>query len=122
RARSPGEQARRLATTKENFLSPVPAKALARSKSCLQSAPLMRISSQERIRRVGCALSALAVLLTLALPVAAEDAAVVPVQPGFTYGTILNGLEDASVARGGGFNLMSAFVAWSAVEPSRGRY
>jgi hypothetical protein len=38
------------------------------------------------------------------------------------YGTILNSLDDASFAHAGGFNLMSAYVAWSAVEPTRGQY
>ncbi|MCA1646311.1 MAG: beta-galactosidase, partial [Chloroflexi bacterium] len=41
---------------------------------------------------------------------------------GFAYGAILNTLDNAQLARDGGFNLMSAYVAWSAVEPRRGQY
>lgn len=59
------------------------------------------------------------ILLSAALPAAAE---VPPPHAGFTYGTILNALEDAHLARDGGFNLMSAYVAWRAVEPNRGQY
>jgi len=54
-------------------------------------------------------------------PVAADDAAVAT-QSTFTYGAILNALEDAPAARAGGFNLMTAYVAWRAVEPARGQY
>src|SRR5712691_10032421 len=53
------------------------------------------------------------------LPVAAEDLAP---RANFAYGTILTALENAPVARDGGFTLLSAYVAWRAVEPSRGQY
>ena len=59
--------------------------------------------------------------LSAALPAAAADSAVA-VPTSFEYGTILTDLSHASLARQGGFNLMSAYVAWSAVEPSRGQY
>src|SRR5882762_4975760 len=53
------------------------------------------------------------------LPVGAEDLAP---RASFAYGTILTALENAPVARDGGFTLLSAYVAWRAVEPSRGQY
>ncbi|HLZ28651.1 MAG TPA: hypothetical protein VKV73_15160 [Chloroflexota bacterium] len=42
--------------------------------------------------------------------------------PGFAYGVILTALDNAPRARAGGFTLMSAYVAWAAVEPSRGQF
>src|SRR5882762_9356236 len=57
--------------------------------------------------------------LGTAAPAAADEQ---PTHPGFSYGAILNALDDASLARAGGFTLMSAYVAWRAVEPSRGQY
>ncbi len=59
-------------------------------------------------------------LLSVALPVAAEDLS--PQRPSFSYGTILTALDNAPLARDGGFTLLSAYVAWRAVEPSRGQY
>jgi hypothetical protein len=59
-------------------------------------------------------------LLSVALPVAAED--LTPQRPSFSYGTILTALDNAPLARDGGFTLLSAYVAWRAVEPSRGQY
>ena len=61
------------------------------------------------------------VLGVAASPVSAENAATIAPSK-FTYGAILSGLDDASLAREAGFNLMMAFVAWSAVEPTRGTY
>src|SRR5713226_9620854 len=71
------------------------------------------------IRALLAASFASVLLVNAALPVAAEDA--VP-RAGFAYGTILNALDNAPLARDGGFTLMSAYVAWRAVEPSRGQY
>ena len=71
------------------------------------------------IRIFFAALCAASTLLGGALPVGAEDT--LP-RASFTYGTILTALENAPVARDGGFNLLSAYVAWRAVEPSRGQY
>lgn len=56
-----------------------------------------------------------------ALPASAENAATIAPSK-FTYGTILSGVDNARLARDAGFNLMSAYVAWSAVEPARGTY
>ena len=58
-------------------------------------------------------------LLSATLPAAALDT---PPPASFLYGTILNALDDAPLARDGGFTSMSAYVAWRAVEPSRGQY
>src|ERR1700687_1423202 len=71
------------------------------------------------IRTLLAASIASGVLLSATLPVAAEDAGP---HAGFTYGTILTALDNAPLARDGGFTLMSAYVAWRAVEPSRGQY
>ncbi len=61
----------------------------------------------------------LGVLLTTSLPAhAAENAP----RSGFAYGAILNALDNAPLARDAGFNLMSAYVSWRTVEPSRGQY
>src|ERR1700716_2833548 len=59
-------------------------------------------------------------LLSVALPVAAED--LTPQRPSFSYGTILTALDNAPLARDGGFTLLNAYVAWRAVEPSRGQF
>src|SRR6266852_6347866 len=72
------------------------------------------------IRTLFAALLASSTLLSATLPVTAED--ITSPRPSFSYGTILNALENAPVARDGGFNLLSAYVAWRAVEPSRGQY
>jgi hypothetical protein len=56
-------------------------------------------------------------------PAAADTNAVAsPPQGGFGYGAILNSLDDAKLAHAAGFNVMSAYVAWSSVEPTRGQY
>ena len=60
------------------------------------------------------------VLLTSSLPAAAEQVAA-PRSP-FVYGVILNSLDNAPLAREGGFTSMSAYVAWRAVEPARGQF
>jgi hypothetical protein len=64
-------------------------------------------------------LCALGLLLAGAVPAAAQEA---PTHAGFTYGVILTALDNAPAARAGGFNLMSAYVAWDNVEPSRGQF
>jgi hypothetical protein len=53
--------------------------------------------------------------------VAAEHAAA-PAPRSFSYGTILTSLDNVHFARDGGFDLMSAYVAWSTVEPERGKF
>jgi hypothetical protein len=58
-------------------------------------------------------------LAASALPTTAQSA---PPRAGFAYGVILDALDNAPLAHAGGFSLMSAFVAWSAVEPSRGQF
>lgn len=55
-------------------------------------------------------------------PVAADDPVTTPTTSSFSYGTILTSLDDAHFAHDGGFNVMSAYIAWSAVEPARGQY
>lgn len=72
------------------------------------------------------ALTATSILISSAVPAHADEAAAVaasssPRAP-FSYGTILTALDNASLAHDGGFNVMSAYVAWSAVEPSRGQF
>lgn len=67
-------------------------------------------------------LAALAAILVASLPVAADDSAATVAPSSFAYGTILTSLDDARLAHDGGFNLMSAYVAWSSVEPTRGQY
>ena len=69
-------------------------------------------------RALACAAAALTLAATAALPAAADTTP----QAHFSYGAILTSLSDASLAQQGGFNLMSAYVAWSAVEPTRGQY
>jgi len=72
------------------------------------------------IRGLACSATALALAATVVVaPVAAETATA---PSGFMYGAILNALEDASMAHAGGFTLMTAYIAWSAVEPTRGQY
>jgi hypothetical protein len=71
------------------------------------------------------ALVAASALLVVALPVHAAPDASLPTSvraSGFSYGAILNTLDDAPLARVGGFTLISAYVAWQAVEPTRGQY
>ncbi len=72
-------------------------------------------------RALACGLVVLAVSLSATLPTAASDGAA-GIQSHFGYGTILTSLDDAPLARDGGFTLMSAYVAWSDVEPTRGQY
>lgn len=62
-----------------------------------------------------------AALTVAALPVSAENAASIAPSK-FTYGTILSGLDNVRMAREAGFNLMNAYVAWSAVQPTRGTF
>jgi hypothetical protein len=71
-------------------------------------------------RALACGAAALALATTVALPVAADTTQ--PASRPFNYGAILTSLNDASLAKQGGFTLMSAYVAWSAVEPTRGQY
>jgi hypothetical protein len=59
------------------------------------------------------------VLFSTSLPVGAAENAP---PSGFAYGAILNALDNAPLARDAGFNLMSAYVSWRTVEPSRGQY
>ena len=70
------------------------------------------------VRRLCCVAVVLGFSATLGLPAAADS----PTPSGFMYGAILNSLNDASMAQAGGFNLMTAYVSWSAVEPTRGQY
>jgi len=69
------------------------------------------------IRTLFAALLAGTTLAGASKPAAAED--ITSPRPRFSYGTILTALENAPVARDGGFTLLSAYVAWRAVEPSR---
>jgi hypothetical protein len=62
-----------------------------------------------------------ALLALVSVTPAAADEPTAP-RAGFGYGTILNSLPDAALAHAGGFTMMSAFVAWSAVEPTRGQF
>ncbi len=80
---------------------------------------LPSVSLRSSARGALAALVSGCMLLSATLPVAADDA---KPNASFTYGAILNALDSAPLARDGGFNLMSAYVAWSAVEPSRGQY
>jgi polysaccharide biosynthesis protein PslG len=70
------------------------------------------------------AICGVAVLMSVAaaMPAAAETANPPVASSSFAYGTILTSLDDARLAHDGGFNLMSAYVAWSSVEPQRGQY
>ena len=63
-------------------------------------------------------IAACALLLSAALPAAAADKP----RPAFLYGTILQSLDNAPLARDAGFTTMSAYVAWRNVEPARGQY
>jgi hypothetical protein len=68
-------------------------------------------------RIVASGVATLAIALSVVQPVAADAP-----QTTFNYGTIVTELGDAPLARQGGFTLMSAYVAWSSVEPNRGQY
>jgi polysaccharide biosynthesis protein PslG len=72
-------------------------------------------------RGLACALAVAALSVTPALPASADNAAVAQ-QRNFAYGTILNALDNAPLAKSGGFGVISAYVAWKAVEPNRGQY
>jgi hypothetical protein len=67
-------------------------------------------------------LAALVLALVVAVPVSADSTPTPTPTSAFNYGTILTSLDDAPLAHAGGFNLMSAYVAWSSVEPTRGQY
>jgi hypothetical protein len=80
-------------------------------------------ATQLLLRPLLAGLLALGISLSASLPAAAEGAALAaPPVPAFTYGTILNNLQDAPLAHQGGFTTMSAYVSWRAIEPSRGQY
>ena len=70
---------------------------------------------------VVCGVAGFVLTLAAALPVGAADSAAVPASS-FNYGAILTDLGHVPLARQGGFNVISAFIAWSAVEPSRDQY
>jgi hypothetical protein len=76
----------------------------------------MRLS----LRGLCCVATIVAVCCTLIVPAAADGPT--PAANGFMYGAILNQLNDAPAAHTGGYNLMTAYVSWSAVEPTRGKY
>jgi polysaccharide biosynthesis protein PslG len=80
--------------------------------------------SARRIGGLSAAVCAAALLLATSLPAAAQGTTPPAPAPraAFAYGTILNALDDAPLTRTAGFNVMSAYVAWSATEPSRGQY
>lgn len=67
--------------------------------------------------------TALALLMATAaaLPASAATTTAAP-STAFTYGTILNNLQDAPLAHSAGFTSMSAYVSWRAIEPARGQY
>src|SRR5215813_12615290 len=60
---------------------------------------------------------AIGTVLATAPPTSAEEE-----RPGFAYGAIVHTLDDAHFAREAGFTVISAYVAWAAVEPTRGDY
>jgi hypothetical protein len=60
---------------------------------------------------------AIGTVLATAPPTSAEEE-----RPGFAYGAIVHTLDDAHFAREAGFTVISAYVAWAAVEPNRGDY
>lgn len=64
----------------------------------------------------------LLLLLAFVVPAHAEEAAAPARSRAFEYGAIVHALDDASLARQGGFTVMSAYVGWRAVEPSRGQF
>jgi hypothetical protein len=66
-------------------------------------------------------LLAAAILLASTTLSAAAETAAAP-SPSFIYGTILQGLDNASLARDAGFTSMSAYVSWRSIEPARGQY
>jgi hypothetical protein len=79
--------------------------------------------SRRTARRLCCGAVTLALVAITALPALADTPSPSSATPqAFMYGTILNQLNNAPLAHSGGFNLMSAYVAWSAVEPTRGQY
>jgi hypothetical protein len=78
-----------------------------------------RIAIAVHHRSVTYGLAALALALVLVVPASADTP---PAASPFGYGTILTSLDDAPLAHDGGFSLMSAYVAWSSVEPTRGQY
>jgi hypothetical protein len=73
-----------------------------------------------QLRTVTALLAAIGLVASTSLSAAAEDAAA-PRSP-FMYGVILQGLDNAPLARDASFTTMSAYVSWKAVEPSRGQY
>jgi hypothetical protein len=78
-------------------------------------------ATTQRVRRLSWCAAALLLAAATALPALADTPAA-PAPTTFLYGAILNQLSNASFGHTGGFNLMSAYVAWSAVEPDRGHY
>jgi hypothetical protein len=72
-------------------------------------------------RTAACGLATLAATLSAVLPASAATTSPTPAKV-FNYGAILTSLDDASYAHTGGFTLMSAYVSWSNVEPTRGQY
>jgi hypothetical protein len=83
----------------------------AGAESCIVNVTLFRIFSSAAL--------ALTLALMTTLPVALPAAVA---SSGFAYGTILNNLQDAPLARAAGFTSMSAYVSWRAIEPDRGQY
>ena len=73
-------------------------------------------------QRLFCCAAALLLAAATTLPVLADTPVAPAPSTSFLYGVILNQLNNAPFAHTGGFNLMSAYVAWSAVEPNRGQY
>src|SRR5579884_42065 len=74
------------------------------------------------LRSILSGLLALGLLGAASAPVLADTPPPPTQASKFTYGAILNALPDATYAQSGGFNLISAYVSWAAVEPSRGQY
>src|SRR5690349_14928992 len=75
---------------------------------------------------VGVVLRSLLAALLALVSVASAAPAGAEQQPaartGFGYGVILNDLPDAPLAHAAGVTTMSAYVAWSAIEPTRGQF
>ena len=67
------------------------------------------------LRTLFAALLAGTTLVGATKPAATED--ITSPRPSFSYGTILTALENAPVARDGGFTLLSAYVAWRGLAP-----
>lgn len=82
--------------------------------------PHAHLESSALFRTILAVSFAASTFLAVALPAAAEG----PAAPrtGFLYGTILNSLDNAPLARGAGFTTMSAYVSWRTVAPNRGQY